>query len=142
MRFLLDTCVLSEMTAARPNEDVLAWMASRREEDLAISVVTLGELQLGISRLPPGRRRNWLDVWLDRLVGETFADAILSVGPSTALIWGELRARLMALGRPRPTLDALIAATATEHRLTLVTRNVKDFADCNVRLLNPWSSSA
>ncbi len=140
MNFLLDTNVVSEWTKQRPNAGVVAWLAEADEDRVFISVVTLAELRHGIERLPAGARRGRLDAWLSEDLPFRFEARVLPVDTGTANAWGKVMARGQAAGRPVSTMDAFIAATAEQHDLTLVTRNVSDFEALNVRLLNPWRS--
>lgn len=133
MSFLLDTNVVSEIRRGC-DHNVLAWVGHVGDADLWLSVLTLGEIRKGIeslrSRDPTQAAR--FARWLDEL-HKSFADRIVSIDASTAEEWG----RLNAAG-PRNTVDSLIAASARIHELTVVTRNVRDFEDCGVPVLNPW----
>ena len=104
------------------------------------SVFSFGEIRKGIERLAPGRRRTELEEWLERDLEQWFEERLLPVTKAIAERWGVLSARALDKGKPLPSIDGIIAATALEHGLTLVTRNVKDFAGVGVRLLNPWKA--
>ena len=133
--FLLDTCVVSESTQAKPNAAVIQWLAEQAVELQFMSVVTLGELQFGVARLPMSTRRENLARWLGT-VEQTFAGKVLSFDDVVARRWGQLRAE-----RPSAEVaDSQIAATALVHGLTLVTRNVKEFAFEGLDVFNPWES--
>lgn len=138
MSILLDTCVLSEIRHPQGNPAVREALRSRTDDELFVSVLTLGELAKGISLLGDGRRKNELESWLADL-GSYYKDRILSVDRQIALIWGEITAAAQANGRAIPAIDGLIAATALRHGLSLMTRNVDDFTPTGVRLLNPWA---
>jgi len=140
VNFLLDTNVVSEWTKPRPNTGVVAWLAEADEDRVFISVVTLAEVRHGIERMPVGARRDRLDVWLTEQMPSRFEARVLSVDAEIANGWGRIMARGQAVGRPVSTMDAFIAATAEQHDLTLVTRNVSDFDALGIRLINPWSS--
>lgn len=130
MSFLVDTNVLSELVRKRPDPGVLDWAQGVRK--VAISAVTVEELSFGIAWKPNPRIRQWM---------EAFLEAHCEILPVTAEIArrsGELRGELQARGETREAADMLIASTAQEHRLTLVTRNVRDFSGCGVGLLNPF----
>jgi predicted nucleic acid-binding protein len=136
--FLLDTNVVSEWAKPRPNAGVIAWLDEADEDRLFLSVVTLAELRYGIERLEPGRRRKRLDEWLRDELATRFEGRILAISPAIAESWGRLVARREAAGRPIGVIDAFIAATASAHDLTLVTRNSSDFKDATRTVLNPW----
>lgn len=138
MRILLDTCVLSEFKNLQPEKKVIHWMDSLDEEDLYISVVTIGEIQHGIERMPSSTRKNELSVWLNKDLIARFGQRILAIDLSTMLIWGALMAQTESRRKRMPVTDGLIAATALKENLVLATRNVSDFSACGVRLINPW----
>ncbi|MBI2813668.1 MAG: type II toxin-antitoxin system VapC family toxin [Opitutae bacterium] len=138
MNWLLDTCVICEPTQARPSPRVLNWLREQPEETLHLSVLTLGEIRRGCSRLPAGPKRRALEHWLDRDLAERFAGRILPLDTPAADLWGRMLAGAEAKGRALPTLDSLLAATALAHGLSLVTRNVADFATTGAELFNPW----
>jgi predicted nucleic acid-binding protein len=135
--WLLDTCVLSELSKPAPSAGVVQWLEAAEEETLWLSVLTNGELRFGVAKLPSGARRKRLDGWVDG-VEARFSGRVLAVGPREARRWGELRARLRARGIALAVVDGLLAATADVHGLTLVTRNVRDVAATGVRILDPF----
>lgn len=137
MSFLLDTNVLSEFVAMRSSQSVVDWLSAVPADSIHFSTITAGEIEFGIARLLPSRRKSELEAWRDELF-QTSASRIL---PVTALIagrWADVRARAEAARRTIPLLDALLAATAEVHGLTLVTRNVRDFQAWSGPVLNPW----
>jgi predicted nucleic acid-binding protein len=135
--YLLDTNVVSELRRARPHGAVLAWLQSARDEDLHVSAVTIGEIQCGIeiTREQDQAKAAAIEVWLEQ-VGETYN--ILSMDARTFRIW----ARLMHHRTDDIIEDAMIAATAAVHHLTVVTRNVRDFESFGVLTLNPFATKA
>jgi toxin FitB len=135
---LLDTCVLCEPTRPRPSARVLEWLRAQPEETLFVSVLTLGEIRRGAALLPAGPKRRALERWLERDLPERFAGRILGVDPEAADLWGRMVARAEAKGRPLPTIDSLLSATALSRGLTLATRNTADFAATGVELVDPW----
>ncbi|MDS4023007.1 MAG: type II toxin-antitoxin system VapC family toxin [Candidatus Competibacter sp.] len=137
MKYLLDTCVLSEFVKPAPDSAVLAWVDSRAENDLFVAAMTLAELRRGVAKLLVSRRKSELSVWLENLQA-SLGERILPFTGDTAGYWGEMCARVEASGKPMAAFDSIIAATAVEHGLALVTRNVQDFAAAPLMLVNPW----
>ena len=138
MKFLLDTCLISELVKKKPNAAVLKWLDERDEHSLFLSALTLGELQKGISRLSTGVRKDDLQAWIEHDLIERFEGRILDLDLETALIWGKLQGEAELKGGKLPVMDSLIAATAIAHGLLVVTRNVKDIERCRARVFNPW----
>ena len=136
--YLVDTDAPSELTREAPDARVVAFLRKAGKESLFLSVMTLGEICKGIDLLPASPKRDALQDWLEVDVRSWYAGRILPVTDSIAERWGHLAARGKQQGIAVKVVDAVIAATALEHSLTLVTRNVKDFAGLGVVLLNPW----
>ena len=139
MSFLLDTNVLSEPTKERPNSRVLAWLSQVNEDQVFVSVVTITELRYGIERIAIGKRRERLDGWLRKDLILRFEGRILPIDLQIAEASGGLMARSESMGRPIDARDAFIAATAEVHRLTLVTRNTRDFEPTLKTIISPWT---
>lgn len=138
MSYLVDTNVLSELQRKVPNPGVLQWFSDRPASTLYLSVLTLGEIRKGIEALSmEGGRRQVLIDWLETDLTVFFTGRILAVDGAVADRWGRLVA---GAGRPLPAIDSLLAATALEHDLVLVTRNIKDFENLDVSLINPWNT--
>lgn len=135
MSFLVDTCAISELIKPRPSPAVAEWFEDRVPDDLFISVLTVGEIRKGVEKLGRGHRRASLATWLETEMPGWFENRILPVDIAVADQWGRLLARHGNI----PAVDGLIAATALRHRLTVVTRNEKDFALTGVDLVNPWN---
>ena len=138
--FLLDTNVPSELTRPKPDVRVRDWVDAQDTASLHLSVVTVGELRRGFTILPLGRRRTQLERWFEEYLLPLFADRILPVTQSVGNRWGVLGGECQLKGTPLNTADGMIAATALEHDLIVVTRNVKDFAGLGVSVLNPWDA--
>jgi toxin FitB len=136
--FLLDTNVPSEMTRPHPQASVVRWLDEANDDELYFSVVSLGEILKGITVLPEGKRRRELQFWLDETLRPWFQGRMLPVTELIGERWGMLSGHCRLAGTTLKVADGLIAATALEHDLTLVTRNVKDFAGLGVTLFNPW----
>lgn len=138
MNYLLDTNVVSELIAKQPNQSVLDWVDAQDPNSLFLSVITIGELQKGIAKLPDSQRKVVLQNWLTNELLTRFAGHILVFDIETSLVWGDLTGRLAQIGRPLAALDSLIAAIALYHRCKVATRNEDDFADTGVPVINPW----
>ena len=140
MRFLLDTCAISELAKSTPDRGVLAWFAQQDELSLYLSTLSLGELKRGVEKLAAGKRKTFLQKWLTENVIQRFGDRVLSLDAAVCLRSGELQAQLEKQGKPMPAIDGLISATALQHQLTVVTRNAKDMEASGAALLNPWAA--
>ncbi len=141
MNYLLDTCVLSELTKKNPDQSVKTWIINRHETSLFISVLVLGEIQKGISKLEPSKKRAELQTWLTHELKQRFAGRILDITEKTSYVWGNIQAKTEKKGQKVPAIDCLIAATAIEHSLIVVTRNTIDIEKTGVEIYNPWSKN-
>jgi predicted nucleic acid-binding protein len=139
--FLLDTNVISELIKARPDANVTAWVEATDESLLYLSVLTLGEIRRGIASLPQSRRRATLEAWLDRDLQARFEGRILTIDREVADRWGLLTAAARESGIALPVIDGLLAATALEHNLTLVTRDTGQIPSMGVAVFNPWEKN-
>lgn len=137
MTYLVDTNVVSELRRKTPAPQVLAWFSQRPAATLYLSVLTIGELRKGVELLADPARKAALHQWLSIDLPNYFSGRILAIDTRVADRWGRM---LAAAGRPVPAIDSLLAATAVEHNLVLVTRNVKDFVSLPVATIDPWSS--
>ena len=139
MRYLLDTCLISEALKRSPEKKVLEWLQAQEEDGLFLSVITMGEIQKGISKLPEGTRRRRIRKWLDHDLSRRFISRILPIDQAVASRWGSICGEAERIGRKIPVLDALLAATALEAGLTLATRNTRDLQATGVPILDPWA---
>ena len=137
MSYLIDTNVLSELRRKSPNARVTHWFSQRPASTLYLSVLTLGEIRKGIEALAePARRLPLLD-WLETALPAFFAGRILPIDAAVADRWGRMVAHA---SRPLPAIDSLLAATAEQHGLTLVTRNLRDVKGLAVSVIDPWTN--
>ena len=138
MRYLLDTNVISELVARRPDQAVLTWIEELDQTAVYLSVITIGEIHRGIERLPESAKRERLRAWLTDDLLVRFSDRIVPIDVGVMMAWGSMVARLISEGRPLSAMDSLIAAQAIHHGFSLVTRNESDFRDTGVNVMNPW----
>lgn len=141
MNVLLDTCVVSELVAREAESRVLTWLDALDPRVVHLSVITLGEIQRGIARLPASSRRTRLERWLDDDLVPRFDRQILDIDTAVMRTWGSIVAEAEARGRSLPVMDSLIAATAIAHRCQLATRNGRDFEGTGVPIVDPWSEA-
>ena len=137
---MLDTCLISETGKPAPDQHVQHWLEHVPGHHMWTSVIVLGELQAGICLLEESARRRALVGWLARQRA-AFGDRCLGIDEPTARAWGELHASRQRMGRTLPMADGLIAATAIVRGLAIATRNVDDFSDCGVQVVNPWRTN-
>lgn len=139
--FLIDTNVLSEYNrTGGPDLGVKRWLETTDRQSQHVSVITLAEIQKGIEMLAEGKRRAQLEHWLTQDLEAWFFGRVLPVDRQVAMRWASLVAQGSRTGRPLPTVDSLIAATALAHGLTVVTRNTKDFEGIGATIINPWAA--
>ncbi len=136
--FLLDTNIPSELMRPRPEPRVQDWVAAQDIGTLFVSVVSIGELETGFATMRDAARRARLEASPERYLALLFVGRVLPVTQSIAVRWGRLGGMRQISGRPLSATDGMIAATALEYGLSLVTRNVKDFAGLGVAVVNPW----
>jgi len=136
--FLVDTNVISEFLRSAPEVKVIAWSRQVANESLFVSAVSVGELRKGLTLMPEGDRRKRMEESIQQQLKFLFAGRVLPITKQVAERWGELAGRRQLGGRPLSVPDGQIAATALVHGLVMVTRNVRDFGDLGVEILNPW----
>ena len=136
--FLLDTNIPSELMRSRPEPKVKGWVAAQDIATLFLSVVSLGEMESGFTTMQDAQQRLRLQAWLERHIEILFEGRVLPVTQPIAARWGQLDGTRKSAGRPLSVPDGIIAATALEHHLTIVTRNTKDFTGLGLALINPW----
>ena len=140
MAFLLDTNVISETFRPRPDPRVLEWVRRQMASDLFLAAMSLGELVRGARRVKERAKRERLAHWINHELATQFQGRILPFDREAAVIWGTIMGEGDRTGRPKPMADAQIAAVALRNGLTLATRNIRDFKNMGVALVDPWAA--
>jgi len=136
VKYLLDTNVISEIQKSNCNQNVKSFTDTLYWEDMYISAITVGEICYGVEKLPAGKKKHDLSIWLYTEVPAWFNGRIITLDTEVMLEWGKIRARMEGT---LPVVDTLIAASAIVHHMFLVTRNTKDFQDFEgINMINPW----
>jgi toxin FitB len=139
---VLDTNVISEMLRAVPSPEVARWIVAQPEHELYITAVTEAEIRVGVNMMPTGKRKAQLQATIDQTIGQVFAGKILPFDSTAAATYADIWAKRRAAGKPISQFDAQIAAIARANGAeALVTRNVTDFANLNLTLINPWDAA-
>lgn len=138
MKYLLDTCVISELIKPEKDTNVVEWMQNKEENSLFISVLTIGEIHKGIAKLPDSLKKQSIQEWMNNDLKKRFAGRIIEITEEIATSWGKIQGKAEKEGNKMPVLDSLIAATAIKNNLTVVTRNIKDIENSGCQSINPW----
>lgn len=138
---VIDTNVVSELMRAEPSAEVLDWMDDRQPRELYVTAVTEAEVRTGIALLPEGRRRHGLAEACERAFGSLFAGRVLPFDSDAARAYAEIAAVRRVLGRPVSLADGQIAAMARSRRMAVATRNIRDFQDMGIGVLDPWDGA-
>ena len=139
MKYLLDTNIISELIATSPNQKVINYLLELNEEDLYLSVITIGEIQAGIEKLAKSKKKEQLSNWLENDLLHRFKNRIVTIDIEIMLQWGAINSKLKSIGKPLPIMDSLIGATAQSKNFTLLTRNEKDFQNLDIEIINPFN---
>lgn len=135
---LLDTNIVSAVMSATPPDRVIRWLNGRETTALYVSTITIAEIGYGIWILPEGRRRHDLEARFHHFIAAGFDQRVVSFDESAARIYPQVMSRRRAIGRPLSALDGQIASIARAGRLAVATRNVKDFEECGVEIVDPF----
>jgi predicted nucleic acid-binding protein len=138
---VLDTNVISEVMRPEPSPPVVEWISKQPTGELFTTAITEAEIFYGIKLLTRGKRRDLLLAAAEAMFGEDFADRIFGFESGAARLFAGIAAHRRSLGKPIHHADAQIAAIARLHSARLATRNVTDFSDCGVEVVNPWGGS-
>ena len=141
MSVLLDTNVVSELMRKAPDPTVAVWAAGHRLENLFFSAVGEAELRYGAAILPTGQRRATLVSDIERMLGEAFENRVLPFDSDAARAYADIAAQRRSAGRPVAPADCQIAAIARSRRMAVATRNVRDFEDINIEVVDPWAAA-
>jgi len=142
VRYLLDTCVISEVIKPRADKNVISWMRNQDEESLFLSVLTFSEIEKGIEKSPDEARKRKLKLWVEEDLKKRFEGRILPINIDVSIKWGSIQGNAELLGKPMPAIDGLIAVSGVVHNCIVVTRNVSDMKQSSAELLNPWIKNA
>jgi toxin FitB len=137
---MLDTNVISEFMRKVPEHKVQDWFGRQRLFELAVSAITVAEIMRGLSRLPAGKRRTMLVESFDGFMEETFKEGVIPFDEAAARVYGPMAASREKAGFNTDTVDLMIAASARSRSASVATRNVRDFEDCGVVIINPWEA--
>lgn len=139
MKYLLDTNIISELTSKKPNIAVLDFINSLDEEDVFLSVITIGEIKAGIENVKDIEKKEKLSNWLINNLLNKFQTRIIAIDIDIMLAWGLINSKLKNIGKPLPILDSIIGSTCICKNLILITRNEKDFQKLNIEIINPYN---
>jgi len=142
MKYLLDTCVISELIKPKADKNVISWIKNQDEASLYLSVLTFGEIEKGIEKSPDEVRKRKLKLWVEDDLKKRFEGRIIPVNMDVSVKWGEIQGKVELIGKPMPAIDGLIAVSGLVHNCIVVTRNVSDMEQSTVELLNPWLKNA
>ena len=141
MKYLLDTNIISEFVSKKPNQKVLDYVSSLDENDVYLSVITIGEIRFGIEKLDKEKQKKKiksLSDWLNNDLMQRFDGRVLDIDMKIMLKWGEINAQLQKIGKPMPIMDSLIASSCLAKEFVLITRNEKDFYSFEIEMVNPF----
>ena len=136
--FVLDTNVVSELMRPVPDPVVASWVANRATASLFLTAFIEAELRFGLAVMPPGRRRDGLAAGLERMLQPGFTNRVLPFDSAAARAYAEIAAARRAAGRPVSHPDNQIAAIAHSRGMAVATRNIRDFEDMGIVVINPW----
>ena len=142
MKYLLDTCVISEIFRPQPDENVISWIQDKNESSLYLSVLTFGEIEKGIEKALDSVRKRKLQLWVEQDLKQRFENRIIPLDLEVSSRWGVIQGKAELAGKSMPVIDGLIAVSGLVHNCIVVTRNIADMKQSSVELLNPWSKNA
>jgi toxin FitB len=137
---VVDTNVVTEVMKDSPIQAVVSWLNGQETSTLFLTSITLGEIRYGLRIMPQGKRRLQLEQGFERILVEAFADRILAFGEEASRYYGEVMGRRREIGRPLSVQDGQIASIARANGYAIATRNVRDFVECGVEIINPFET--
>jgi tRNA(fMet)-specific endonuclease VapC len=140
LKYLLDTNIISEFISKTPNQKVIDYILTLNEDDIYLSVITIGEIKTGIEKLDSSQKKDKLLHWLENDLLVRFENRIITIDIEIMLQWGVINTRLKQLGKPLPIMDSLIGSTAQVKDMILLTRNEKDFKNLDIKIVNPFTT--
>ena len=138
MKYLLDTCVISEVIKREPNKNVISWLQAQNDDDLFLSILTFGEIQKGIQKDSDQSRKKKLKIWVEEDLKKRFENRIIPIDLKVVTNWGSIQGLAELAGRTMPTLDGLIAVSGLTYNCVVATRNTSDMEQSTAELFNPW----
>lgn len=138
---VLDTNVISAFMTSPPADSVLVWLNAQDAATLYLTTITIAEIGFGLESMPPGQRRQRLIEQFEHFIKTAFVSRVLPFDEAAARVYGEIRAHRRRQGQPMSNVDGQIAAIAKRQGFAIATRNTKDFQDCGITLINPFSVS-
>ncbi len=139
MKYILDTNIISEFISRTPNQKVIDYILTLNENDIYLSVITIGEIKAGVEKLADGQKKDKLLYWLEHDLLVRFENRIIDIDTEIMLQWAIVNTKLKQLGKPLPIMDSLIGATSQVKDMVLLTRNEKDFKNLDIRMVNPFN---
>lgn len=138
MKYLLDTCIISEVIKREPNKNVISWLQAQDEANLFLSILTFGEIHKGIQKDPDQNRKQKLKIWVEEDLKKRFENRIIPIDLKVVTNWGAIQGLAELAGRTMPTLDGLIAVSGLTYNCVVATRNTSDMEQSTAELFNPW----
>lgn len=138
MKYLLDTCVISEVIKREPNKNVISWLQAQDEANLFLSILTFGEIQKGIEKHPDHNRKKKLKVWVEEDLKKRFENRIIPIDLKVVTNWGSTQGLAELAGKSMPTIDGVIAVSGLTYNCIVETRNTSDMEQSTAELFNPW----
>lgn len=136
---ILDTNIISELMKSSPATTVIDWLDQQQTDLLHVTTITIAEIQYGLQSLPNGQRRKALESAFENTILEAFAHRVMPFDDNAAIHYGRIMSARKKSGQPLSILDGQIASIANAQQATLATRNIRDFLNCSIQLINPFT---